>query len=114
MPLNLFYTMVQKKSKMTENSNQGGSCLNRLLLIQPTTNAKGSLNRRNNNSSNDTGRCWKYTILLMVLDKSGGKGSSRTSRRFGVQYHRQSVAMKGKFVYHDVMHTSPIQHSEKL
>ena len=27
MPLNLFYTMVQKKSKMTKNSNQGGSCL---------------------------------------------------------------------------------------
>ena len=24
MPLNLFYTMVQKKSKMTKNSNQGG------------------------------------------------------------------------------------------
>ena len=27
MPLNIFYTMVQKKSKMTKNSNQGGSCL---------------------------------------------------------------------------------------
>ena len=24
MPLKLFYTMVQKKSKMTKNSNQGG------------------------------------------------------------------------------------------
>ena len=31
---------------------------NQLLLIQPTTNAKGSLNRRENNSSNDTRRCW--------------------------------------------------------
>ena len=30
------------------------------------------------------------------LDKSGGKGSSWTSRRFGVQHHRQSVAMEGK------------------
>ena len=29
-----------------------------LLLIQPTTNMKGSLNRRDNNSSNDTRRCW--------------------------------------------------------
>ena len=28
MPLNLFYTMVQKKSKMTKNSNQGGPALN--------------------------------------------------------------------------------------
>ena len=29
MPLHFFYTMVQKKSKMTKNSNQGGggSCL---------------------------------------------------------------------------------------
>ena len=39
---------------------------NQLLLIQPTTNAKWSLNRRDNNSSNDTKRCWWYTILLMV------------------------------------------------
>ena len=39
---------------------------NQLLLIQPTTNAKWSLNRRDNNSSNDTERCWWYTILLMV------------------------------------------------
>ena len=28
-----------------------------LLLIQPTTNMKGSLYRRDNNSSNDTRRC---------------------------------------------------------
>ena len=27
MPLNVFYTMVQKKSKMTKNSNQGGPAL---------------------------------------------------------------------------------------
>ena len=27
MPLNLFYTKVQKKSKMTKNSNQGGPAL---------------------------------------------------------------------------------------
>ena len=27
MPLYLFYTIVQKKSKMTKNSNQGGSCI---------------------------------------------------------------------------------------
>ena len=27
MPLHFFYTMVQKKSKTTKNSNQGGSCL---------------------------------------------------------------------------------------
>ena len=34
MPLNLFYTMVQKKSKMTKNSNQGGGpALTRLLTI---------------------------------------------------------------------------------
>ena len=39
---------------------------NQLLLIQPTTNAKWSLIRRDNNSSNDTKRCWWYTILLMV------------------------------------------------
>ena len=32
--------------------------LNQLLLIQPTTNAKWSLNRRDNNPSNDTRRCW--------------------------------------------------------
>ena len=31
---------------------------NQLLLIQPTTNAKWSLNRRDNNPSNDTWRCW--------------------------------------------------------
>ena len=32
MPLNLFYTMVQKSQKMTKNSNQGGgSCLKRNL-----------------------------------------------------------------------------------
>ena len=31
MPLNLFYTMVQKKSKMTKNSNQGGPALTRSL-----------------------------------------------------------------------------------
>ena len=31
---------------------------NQLLLIQSTTNAKWSLNRRDNNSSNDTRRCW--------------------------------------------------------
>ena len=31
---------------------------NQLLLIQPTTNAKWSLHRRDNNSSNDTRRCW--------------------------------------------------------
>ena len=30
MPLNLFYTMVQKSEKWPKNSNQGGSCLNRL------------------------------------------------------------------------------------
>ena len=30
---------------------------NQLLLIQPTTNAKRSLNRRDKNSSNDTRRC---------------------------------------------------------
>ena len=29
MPLYLFYTIVQKKSKMTKNSNQGGPALNR-------------------------------------------------------------------------------------
>ena len=29
MPLYLFYAMVQKKSKMTKNPNQGGSCLKR-------------------------------------------------------------------------------------
>ena len=29
MPLNLFYTMVQKKSKMTKKlKSRGGSCLN--------------------------------------------------------------------------------------
>ena len=28
MPLDLFYTIVQKSKKMTKNSNQGGSCLN--------------------------------------------------------------------------------------
>ena len=32
MPLNLFYAMVQKKSKMTKNSNQGGSCLKQFGL----------------------------------------------------------------------------------
>ena len=37
---------------------------NQLLLIQPTTNAKCSLNRRDNNSSNDTRRCWWYTIFI--------------------------------------------------
>ena len=31
---------------------------NQLLLIQPTTNAKWSLNRRDNNPSKDTRRCW--------------------------------------------------------
>ena len=36
------------------------------------------------------------TQFYWWLDKSGGKGSSWTSRRFGVQHHRQSVAMKGK------------------
>ena len=30
------------------------------------------------------------------LDKCGGKGGNWTSRRFSVQHHRQSVAMKGK------------------
>ena len=35
-----------------------------LLLIQPTTNAKWSLNRRDNNPSNDTRRCWYYTIFI--------------------------------------------------
>ena len=37
-----------------------------LLLIQPTTNAKGSLNCRDYNSSNDTRRCWQCIILLIV------------------------------------------------
>ena len=27
MPLNVFYTIVQKKSRMNKNSNQGGSAL---------------------------------------------------------------------------------------
>ena len=40
--------------------------------------------------------------MLMIHNFSDGKtnpvvkGSSWTSRRFGVQHHRQSVAMKGK------------------
>ena len=42
---------------------------NQLLLIQPTTNAKWSLNRRDNNSSNDTRRCWcKPTFPFMATD----------------------------------------------
>ena len=33
MPLNLFYTMVEKKSKMTKNSNQGGPALSLVWFI---------------------------------------------------------------------------------
>ena len=32
MPLYFFYTMVQKKSKMTKNSNEGGPALSSILL----------------------------------------------------------------------------------
>ena len=32
MPLDLLYTMVQKKSKMTKNSNQGGPALRTSLV----------------------------------------------------------------------------------
>ena len=38
------------------------------------------------------------TQFYWWYDKSGGKVGSWTSRRFGVQHHRQSVAMKGKVV----------------
>ena len=37
MPLDLFYTMVQKKSKMTKNSNQGGPALNESFCVEEWT-----------------------------------------------------------------------------
>ena len=62
------------------------------LSIQPTTNGKGSLNRGNNNSSSDTGRCWLCWQIRL-------QGRNRTYRHFSVQCHRHSVARRayGKF-----------------
>ena len=36
------------------------------------------------------------TPFFLRLDKFGSKGSSWSYRRFDVQHHRQSVAMKGR------------------
>ena len=40
-----------------ENEREREKGDSQLLLIQPITDAKGSLNRRDNKSSNDTRRC---------------------------------------------------------
>ena len=45
MPLNLFYTIVQKSQKMTINSNQGGSCL-KFLVLQPSSLCSQTLYHR--------------------------------------------------------------------
>ena len=49
---------VERGGEMPLNTlNPSFQRLSQLLLIQPTMNAKGSLNRRDNNFSNDTRRC---------------------------------------------------------
>ena len=83
MPVNTLYTSFFQR-------------FNQLLLIQPTTNAKWSLNRRDNNPSNDTRRCWSYTFFIDGKTNPVVKVGRWTLRRFGVQHHHQSVAMKGK------------------
>ena len=55
--------------------------LNQLLLMQPTTNAKWSLNRRDNNSLT-TLEDADSTQFYWWLDKSGGKGSSLDFKTF--------------------------------
>ena len=64
-----------------------------LVSMITTTNAKWSLNRRDNNSSNDTRRCWYYTIFIDGKTNPVVKVGSWTLRRLGVQHHRQSVAI---------------------
>ena len=54
---------------------------NQLLLMQPTTNAKWSLNRRDNNSLT-TLEDADSTQFYWWLDKSGGKGSSLDFKTF--------------------------------
>ena len=54
---------------------------NQLLLMQPTTNAKWSLNRRDNNSLT-TPEDADSTQFYWWLDKSGGKGSSLDFKTF--------------------------------
>ena len=96
-----------------------------LLLIQPRTNAKGSLNRRDNSSSNDAEDA-DNSQFYWWYDKSGDKGSNWTLRTFrclNVIVHTILggipvilwISLGGKpkwlpltFGYHDGVRTSPI------
>ena len=54
MPLYFFYTMVQKKSKMTKNSNQGGPAL--ILLVRWVQSSSG-----------------QWVLYVLVTMATGGK-----------------------------------------
>ena len=73
-----------------ENCNEGPR---KTWIAFPTTNTRASFNRIDSNSSDDTRRCCQCTILLVVTNPVS-QGSSWTWRRFGVQHHCQSLAMK--------------------
>ena len=56
MPLNFFYTIMQKKSKMTKNSNQVGPALTFLLIAIDTNGFRRMKSRRADlqNSASDS------------------------------------------------------------
>ena len=69
MPLNIFYTMVQKSQKMTKNSNQGGSCLKLYKNIVPCGRdcVEAIIKRRIISATSNGGVGWRDIRLVLSV-----------------------------------------------
>ena len=86
-------------------------CFSQLLLIQPTTNAKVSLNRRHNNSSNDTRRCWLCSIYRSWQIRSQDRGWTLKLTLLATDWRWRCTPIRLKVARNEVKNASFAQRS---